>query len=111
MNVAAVVGLGARRPKRPECLNADLKSIKSLTVVWKVQAVRLMLPQPPARTEPAERTAIAEHIKGRDGLRDDARFAEGDGGDQRAQPASMPRVIHGSGIGSQARSTWGIWMR
>ena len=86
VHVAAVVGLGAGSPKRPERLDADLKSIKSLTVVGKVQAVRLMLPQPPAGTEAAEGAAIAEHIKGRDGLGDDARFAKGDGGDQSAQP-------------------------
>ena len=28
-----------------------------------------------------------------------------------SSPASRPRVTHGSGIGSHARSTWGIWMR
>ena len=28
-----------------------------------------------------------------------------------SSPASRPRVTHGSGIGSQARSTWGIWIR
>ena len=101
---------------RLERLDADLKSIKSLTVVWKVQAVRLMLAQPPAGAEPAEGAAVGEHIKRRDGLGDDALgFAKGDWGDESAQPkvasrpASMPRVIHGSGIGSQARSTWGIW--
>ena len=28
-----------------------------------------------------------------------------------SRPASRPRVTQGSGIGSQARSTWGIWIR
>ena len=27
------------------------------------------------------------------------------------RPATAPRVTHGSGIGSQARPTWGIWIR
>jgi hypothetical protein len=84
VHVAAVVGLGARRPKCPDRLDADLKTVKPLTVVWKVQAVGLMLPQPPAGAEPAEGAAIAEHIEGRDGLGDDAWFAKGDRGDQRA---------------------------
>ena len=52
MHVTAVVGLGARRPERPERLDADLKLIKSLAVAGKVQTVRLMLPQPPPGAEP-----------------------------------------------------------
>ena len=28
-----------------------------------------------------------------------------------SRPASIPSVTHGSGIGSQARPTWGIWIR
>ena len=35
VHVAAVVGLGARRPERPERLDADLKLIRSLPVLGK----------------------------------------------------------------------------
>ena len=65
VHVAAVVGLGARRPERPQRLDADLQLIKPLPVVGKVQAVRLVLPQPPAGAEPAEGAAVAERVQGR----------------------------------------------
>ena len=81
-----MVSLRARCPERPERLDTDLQLIKSFTIGRKVQAVRLMLPQPPAGAEPAEGAAVAERIKRRDGLGDDSWFAKRDGGHQSAQP-------------------------
>jgi hypothetical protein len=79
-----MVGLGARCPERSKGLDADLKLIKSLAVVGKVQTVRLVLSRPPAGAESAKGAAVAERVEGCDGLGDDARFAKRDGGDQRA---------------------------
>ena len=79
-------------------------------------AVTGVLALPPAGTDPDEGAAAAEHVERRGGLGDDARRPEGHRGHQRAQPspvpspASMPRVTQGSGMGSQTRPTWGIWI-
>ena len=86
MHVSAVVGLGAGRPERSKSFDADLKLIKSFTVVGEVQAVRLVLAQPPAGSEAAEGATVAKRVEGCDGLGNDAWFAERDWGYQRAQP-------------------------
>ena len=86
VHVAAVVRLGAGRPERSKSLDADLKLIKSLAVIGKVQAVRLVLSQPPAGAESAKGATVAERVEGCDGLGNDAWFAERDWGYQRAQP-------------------------
>jgi len=54
-------------------------NFKPLTVSGKVQAVCLMFSQPPAGAEPAESPAVAQHVKGGDGLGDDPGLAERDG--------------------------------
>jgi hypothetical protein len=81
-----VVGLGAGRPERAKRFDADLELIKSLTVTGEVQAVRLVLPQPPAGAESAEGATVAEGVEGCDGLGNNAWFAKCDWGYQRAQP-------------------------
>src|SRR5215204_4515469 len=85
-HVPAVVRLGAGRPECAKGLDADLKSIKPLAVVGKVQPVRLMLPQPPPGAESAKGASVAERVEGCDGLGNDAWFAERNRGYQRAQP-------------------------
>ena len=81
-----MVGLGARRPERPKRLDADLQLIKSFPIVRKVQAVRLVLPQPPAGAEPAEGAAVAERVQRRHSLGNDSWCAKRHGRHQRSEP-------------------------
>ena len=85
MHITAVVGLGAWRPKGSQCFDANRKLIKSFPVAGKVQAVRLVLPLPPAGAEPAESPPVAQYVQGRDTLGDDSRLTKGDRGDQCAE--------------------------
>ena len=117
VHIAAVVGLGAGRPECAQRLDADLQLVKPLVGVREVQSVRLVLAQPPTGPQPAERAAAAQRIQRRHRLGDDpgARKVTGETSVPSrslvSRPASSPRVTHGSGIGSHARSTCGIWIR
>jgi hypothetical protein len=109
--MTAVVGLGAWRPKSSQCLDANRKLIKSFPVAGKIQAVRLVLPQPPPGAEPAESAPVAQYVKVATVLAmiPGSRKVIGETNvpscNLVSRPAIMPRVTHGSGIGSQARST------
>ena len=67
-------------PGASKCFDADLKLIKSLTVAGEVQAVRLVLPQPPAGAQSAEGATVAQRVEGCDGFGNDAWFAKRDWG-------------------------------
>jgi hypothetical protein len=78
--------IGTSLTGRPERLDADLQLIKSFPIVRKVQAVRLVLPQPPPGAKPAEGAAVAERVQRRHSLGDDSWCAKRHWRHQRSEP-------------------------
>ena len=113
----AVMLPGARLPQGPQRLDGHLQHVEPSASGREGQPEAFVLAGPPAGADAAERPSARERVEGGRGLgqHPGARRVTGvtrvPSRSRVSRPPSMPSVTHGSGMGSHARPTWGIWIR